>query len=346
MKLTAAKSAAFIKKPDPAIAIILLFGPDQGLVADRANELTTCFLGENPGPFAQTSLYDAQLKENPGIIADEMFALTLDAGARVIRIKAANDLVGRAISTALAALKTSKASPVARVVIEAGDLSARLSLRKTVESAKHHAVAIGCYPLGPGALKAMAREIAAQDGVSFDPEALDVLASRLPADHALARGEIAKLCLYAGPDSGTTIDPAMVLAVIGDGAEQDYQDYTFAIGMGNAKMADQALHHILADGTAAATLLRALQRHFMRLTEVSAAVHADKSMSAAMGALRPPVFRMNVAAFESQVRRWSPRALHQAIALCLQTERAIKTTGAPAQNLLARLTLQLARAGS
>ena len=50
MKITG-RAEAFIAKPDPALAAILIYGPDAGLVRERLNALTKSVAGTLDDPF-------------------------------------------------------------------------------------------------------------------------------------------------------------------------------------------------------------------------------------------------------------------------------------------------------
>ena len=85
----------------------------------------------------------------------------------------------------------------ALTIIEAGELSPRSGLRKMFEKAKR-AVALPCYVDGPGDVRALAMSTAANEDLTFDKDALDLLVSLLGEDRGVSRSEIDKLILYKG----------------------------------------------------------------------------------------------------------------------------------------------------
>jgi len=56
MKITGARAARFLEKPPSDIIGVLLFGPDRGLVRERALALSKLFIANPDDAFAVTQL--------------------------------------------------------------------------------------------------------------------------------------------------------------------------------------------------------------------------------------------------------------------------------------------------
>src|SRR5215472_15768077 len=133
---------SFLARPDPGRPIILLYGPDAGLVRERADALLKSAVDNVDDPFSLVRLDGDELSAEPSRLVDEALTVPLFGGRRAIRIRAGSRSFASGVETlADIALKD------CRVVIEAGDLRAESPLRKVCERAKT-AVAIGCYPDG------------------------------------------------------------------------------------------------------------------------------------------------------------------------------------------------------
>ena len=63
MKLKPREIDAFIRKPDPAVQAILVFGPDQGLVQERCRQLAKTVLEDLTEPFRLTDTSDADVRQ-------------------------------------------------------------------------------------------------------------------------------------------------------------------------------------------------------------------------------------------------------------------------------------------
>ncbi|PHS25074.1 MAG: DNA polymerase III subunit delta [Robiginitomaculum sp.] len=341
MKLSGAAINRFIKNPDPAIHIILLYGPDHGLVAERAEALEAIYLGDDAGPFSQTGLNQSDTKSDPAILQDSICAMALGGGKRVVRLKTSADQSAKTVKDLLAALHANEIRPAALLLIEAGDLSPRSTLRKSIEQDKALAITIPCYAPGLADLREQAVEIAKKFRLRYDDGALDHLLGRLPQDRALADSELNKLTLYAAKNEDGLIRVEDVMAIITDTQAQNLDAFTYAVADGDTIRADQHLIRATEAGQSPIALLRALQRHFLRLSEAKTATDAGRDIKSAMASLRPPVFFMFQSRFSRQLGRWSTPALVRVLEHGLATEQAMKRSGALPHNLLARLVIKI-----
>ena len=130
----------FLARPDQGRPIILLYGPDAGLVRERADALMLSAVDDIHDPFSVVRLEGDELAAEPSRLVDEAMTVPLFGGHRAIRVRAGTRNFASAIDV-LADLVPRDC----RIVIEAGELRPESPLRKACERAKT-AVAIGCYP--------------------------------------------------------------------------------------------------------------------------------------------------------------------------------------------------------
>ncbi len=133
---------AFLARPDPGRPIILLYGPDAGLVRERADALLASAVDDPNDPFSLVRLDGDELSAEPSRLVDEALTMPLFGGRRAIRVRAGSRSFASGVDT-LAGMPLKDC----RVVIEAGELRPESPLRKACERAPT-AVAIACYPDG------------------------------------------------------------------------------------------------------------------------------------------------------------------------------------------------------
>src|SRR5437867_1746579 len=137
--IKAADADAFVARPDPARPIVLLYGPDAGLVRERAEAVIRASVDDPRDPFALAHLEGDALASEPGRLAEEAHTVPLFGGRRAVWVKAGSRNFAAAVET-LAATPPKDC----RVVIEAGDLRRTAPLRTLCEKAKT-AAAIPCF---------------------------------------------------------------------------------------------------------------------------------------------------------------------------------------------------------
>ena len=336
----------FLAKRDPALCAILIYGPDAGLARERAVLLARSVVDDFKDPFNYLELSDADLKDEPARLVDEIAALSFAGGERVIRLRTHGEGASKAATTLLTALDSGHLKPNGIVVIEAGDLTPRSGLRKAFEKAKS-GVALPCYADGPADIRAMAIEAARAEDLRFDDDAVDLVVAILSDDHGISRAEIDKLILYKGPKSlrkgPGSITLEDVRASMVDGLGDAMNDTAAACADGATKRLAHALHKAATAGASPVGLLRAMQRQFARLKSANAFVEAGETPASAMKKLRPPVFFGEQRAFENRLYKWRGAKLKSALRLLVEAEFDAKTTGAPQREIVERTALRLSR---
>ncbi|MBL4747248.1 MAG: DNA polymerase III subunit delta [Magnetovibrio sp.] len=337
MKLKGAKIEAFLRSPDPSTRAILIFGPDEGLVQERAMHLCKGVLQDLNDPFRVAELFATDLKNDPARLADEAQSISFGGGQRLVRVRQASDLCVLACEGLLHADVVTDTV----VIIDAGDLNPRSKLRKLFETAKN-AVCLPCYSDDARTLPNIIKETLTSHGLTADRDAVFLLAQHLGADRSVTRGELHKLALYMGDDKQVT--STHVQAVIGDTAANNVDDVIYAAASGNFALLDSTLSRVLADGTNPVQLVRACQRHFHRLSLARGEITRGLNVGEAVKALRPPVMFMRADAFKAQLNVWSSQKLVRAFEVLTQCEIDCKTTGLPAAAVTGRAFLALAQA--
>ena len=339
MKLAPSRADAFVAKPDPAMRAILVYGPDAGLVRERAERLCRSVVEDLRDPFRVVELSAAALREDPARLADEAAQLTLAGGRRVVRVRDAGD----GIADSIAGVREQSVVD-ALVVVEAGDLPARSKLRASFEGADQ-AVAIPCYADTDEALERVIREELRGAGLDLAEEALDYLLEHLGGDRLATRRELEKLALYVGPGSGR-VRLEDVEACVGDSAARSIDDAVIAAADGDAGAAEQALAHAYGEGETAVAVLRAAQRYFQRLHLASGQVAQGEPPERVIDGLRPKLFWKLRPRFLAQLGNWPPARVGQALERLTAAEIACKSTGMPDQALATRALLELAGAAA
>lgn len=339
MKLDKQPLERFLKEPAPAIAAALIFGPDEGMVHERAMQVSRAILGEADDPFRLTELTGDEIKADPARLIDEARAIAMMGGRRVVRVTRVTDAVEPAFAALLADHKDGGAC---LVVIEAGDIGGKSSLKRLFENAPH-AAAIACYRDEAAALPALITAQLKAAGMEIDRDAVAYLAANLGGDRGITRAELEKLILYMG--DGKKVSLADAATCIGDQAAIGQDDLCQAIGMGDLRGLERQLERNLAE-TNEISLLRAVARHFMRLHQVASRTARGEQLESAMAGLRPPVFWKAVDGFKAQCRRWPVEAIGNALLRLTELEAEAMRQHQFADTLTRRGLMEIAVMGA
>ena len=340
MKITGNGVERFLKTPDPKLQAALIYGPDSGLVGERAQALIAALDIDPNDPFALTELTAGDVTGDPARLRDDCGALSLTGGRRLVLLRAAADALTSSLEDLLA-----DPPGAAFLLVLAGELPPRSKLRRLFEGAKN-AAALPCYQDDERSLANLLRGALAEGGFEIAPDALSYLAENLGADRQITRRELEKLMLYLGQngDGPRRVEWQDVAACLADGASQTLDDLALAVGEGDLPGVERGLRRLTAEGVNAVSLLRALARHFHRLATAAEGVAKGGTAEQAVERLRPPVFWKHKGRVAAQVRAWRPRQLTGAERILLETEMLCKTSGLPMQALAEQAAFRLARA--
>ena len=98
MKLTYRDVDAQVKKLSSHYLAVLVYGPDEGLVRERSIKIAKQVVEDLQDPFLVANIDADKLKSEPGLLSDEVAAISMMGGRRVIRIEGANEKVTAAAS--------------------------------------------------------------------------------------------------------------------------------------------------------------------------------------------------------------------------------------------------------
>ncbi|NDH62090.1 MAG: DNA polymerase III subunit delta [Alphaproteobacteria bacterium] len=337
MKIEPRQAEAFLKKPDPRIRGVVIYGNDDGLVAERAMALAKAVCPDLADPFRVVDISGDALKHDPARLADEFGAMSMLGGRRVIRVRPAGEESVAALENLVAA-----SAGDALVVVEGGNLSPRSGLRALAETEACLA-AMPCYMDNEAALEGLVESAARAQGLAVEADALAWIVERLGGDRGQTRSEIDKLLLYKASDPHKTITLADAIDILGDTAAIGIDDVIAATFDGELVALDRALDRVFSEGGHPVQLVRSLQRHADQLHLVSAHASKGGNMEAAMfkarGLPRGGPIRQR---FERHVRAWPLSRLGASLQAILKAEIDCKSTGLPDEAIARRLCLALA----
>lgn len=243
---------AFLARPDAGRPIILLYGPDAGLVRERADALIASAVDDPNDPFSLVKLDGDELSAEPSRLVDEAMTVPLFGGRRAIRIRAGSRSFAGGIDT-LAEMPMRDC----RIVIEAGELRPESPLRKACERART-AVAIGCYPDTERDLAKLMDDELRLANLRIAPDARATLTSLLGGDRQASRNELRKLTLYAHGRGEVTLED--VMAVVADASELKLDPIVDAAFAGKPDIVETEFGKAMVAGTYPGVIISAAQR--------------------------------------------------------------------------------------
>lgn len=334
MKLAFAQIDPFIASVPRACRVVLFYGPDEGMNRMRAQSIIKQKLGAKPDPFALIELQASELSDDPTRLLDEIQTMPFGGDAKVIYIRQATDGLATAISQAI-----ESCPEFSTLLIEAGELNPKSTLRNLCEGADERAAAIPAYDDEGRGLSQYIQSFLNDAGAKLESGAMQNLTSLLSANRMVNKQELEKLLLYIHP--GKTISNEDIENCLVNQSQMELDDVVYAAFSGQGKQLDNGIHKLKSEGLFGIPIIRATARHAMRLHWARSMILAGAQMDDTIKMLRPPIFFKKLKSFEAQLRLWNPNTLLKLLSRLSETEIQCKSTGYPVDEITGQLLMAI-----
>jgi len=331
MKMAGSAAQAYLRKPDPSHAALLIYGADAMRVATARQTAIAALVGANgEEEMRLTRIPASELRKDAALLDDAIKAQGFFPGHRVAFVEDATEAAAKVLTDAL----TDWQAGDAQVVVTAGQLTAKSGLRKLFEGHRN-AMAIGIYEDPPNRDDIQAALKAAE----LAPPSGDVLDALMALAHMLEPGDfrqtIEKVGLYKRGDS-SPLSMADVMACAPQSAEVEVDDVLDVVTMGHANEIGPVLRNLYAQGVTPVTLCIGATRHFKRLHTVAS---DPGGAGAGIGRLRPPVFGPRRDKIVRQASHWGRDRLERALMALTDVDLQLRSADSAPQNALMERTL-------
>jgi DNA polymerase-3 subunit delta len=332
---------AYLARPDSGRPIILLYGPDAGLVRERADALLASAVDDPNDPFSMVRLDGDELSAEPSRLVDEALTVPLFGGRRAIRVRAGSRNFASGVDTLA---ETSLRD--CRIVIEAGDLRPESPLRKACERAKT-AVAIGCYPDGERDLAKLIDDELRLANLRMAGDARAALMALLGGDRQASRNELRKLTLFAHGEGEVTLDH--VMAVVADASEMKLDPIVDGAFAGRPDLVESEFAKAMVAGTYPGVIISAAQRQAAWLHKSALAVAEGTPVSTLLDGGFPRLHFSRKPMTETALRNFSAAKLvaiiEQLATAALDMRKQTSLAAAIAQRTLLSIAANARRRG-
>jgi len=330
------------KRPPDDIRALLIYGPNNGLIRERAKSAIKFAVEDFSDAFRLCELDARDITDDPARLADELAALAFGGGRRAIWIKNASDNLSSIVADGLEIN-----SGDTLLVIESANLNPRSSLRKLFEKQTDLA-AVACYDDDENSLRSYVSDFLTSENTTIERDALSWLLARLGSDRMQVQNELEKLVLFiSGNDQQQNAEGRWVIgldavtACSADAGILSLDNLADAVANGDLADIDRFLQLAFEQGVQPIGAIRSVSRRFSQLHFVVGLAAGGESRERLISALRPPIFFKNRPAFERQTNLWPLERIAQAMDILNEAEIDCKTTGMPSIEICARALVRI-----
>jgi DNA polymerase-3 subunit delta len=338
MQAKGAAATQALARPDPAIRLYVLGGPDES-----GSRALAASLGKAMGPDGErVDIPSSKLRDDPATLTDEAAAIGMFGGRRWVLVTLMSGGGDEVMAAATALLEAPAAgNPV--VIIGSG-ITAKSKIAKL--AATHPAaMLVISWPPDMRDAGRLVNDFAAPLGLELDPKVAQAIAQSCNGDRGLIERETEKLALYcdASPSARKRAgadDWAAIGAGMSDG---DIGPLIDAVLDGQCRSLPPLFAAMEADGSGDIRLLRAFARRTVDLAALRVHVEEGASPGRVIESHGRSIFWKEKDAITRQLGLWSADALAWLAGELLRIERAMKGDAGNAMLLLRAGLLDIAR---
>ena len=319
MKLQGGSAERFAKKPDPACPFVLIFGEDEGVVADTAGSLIKAWSKEASS--AVLTLDDDEIKRDPARLFDALEAVSLLGESTIIRIRTKGE---KLFALMKEVLQLSSERVAAKLVLQNSSLNTRSKLRTAFETASN-AAALHLFADSDADMSELVRAFLGARSVGIDAEALSDFVGGLPGHRSLANAEMEKLAVFAH-DLGRPVSTGDVRALCETNADENARRAVLLALNGDPEAAQAEMDRVLDAGLSPISLVRMFEMEASRMLEAQALQGEGGATNVGMK-LKPPVWKSDWPAFQMRLRKWPTPRLTRLIERLHDLELMAKSPG-------------------
>jgi DNA polymerase-3 subunit delta len=327
----------FLRKPDPDIGAVLIYGEEPDTVRELAQRVVRKFAGSLDDPFAVTLLEDQDLAADTGRLVDEIQSMSMFGGNKAIWIRGAGDGFLKAIQPVLDGKTRGNL-----VVAETGALAKSSALRAAFEK-NARALIVPLYEAESAEVASLVEQLLAGDRLQIGPDALHRFLELAGTSRGLVRREAEKLALYCLGQAKVTLED--VEAVCGNDTGARPEALADSVFGGEIAECDRLLQDLVRSGTDPGRLLSVVHGHCLRLQEFRIAIDRGAPTEQVLKSARPPVFFKRQRLMHAQLRAWGLNDLVAAANTLGGAVLSARQHAGLAEAIAGRCLLSLARKG-
>ncbi len=324
MKLQGSGAERFAKKPDPNCVGALIFGDDEGVVADTATLLMTAW--QKQGPSQVISLDEDEIKRDPSMLYDALEAQSLLGETTLLRIRTKGEKLFAILKDVLALTQESPERLAARFIVLNGSLNTRSKMRTAFEAGANVA-ALHVFADSDTDMVTLVESTLKKASLEIEAEALSAFVGGLPGHRSLANAEIEKLTLYAH-DLERPINRADILSLCETNADESARSAIQYALAGDKDRAQAEIDRVVDAGLSPISLIRMFEMEAARMLS-ALALGAGSGSNVGMK-LKPPVWKNEWPAFAARLRKWPATRLVRLVERLHDLEHLSKQQGGAA----------------
>jgi len=259
MKLQANKVDDFIKTFNNMNKCFLVYGPDEGLIVIRKQEILSKIMPDYKNSLSLVTLDIGDLKNKPQILSNELNSNSLfSSDKKIILIEDADNSIVKVLNEVFSKPQNNETF----LIITSGDLDSKSTLKKFAENNQYF-VSLPCYKDDINTVMQLINKKLKENNFKYDVEVIKYLSENFGGNRLIILNEIDKLTIYKGTDKDLTIDDVKIC--IQNNSEADINNFVNQFAALNIDKTFSEFKKLLDEGIYPVAVIRTLISYIMKL---------------------------------------------------------------------------------
>lgn len=317
MKIFSNKAEFFLREIPDKIFGILLYGPNQGLISLRADNLYSSWFIQKQENLDVIKIEGSDIIKDNSILIDNLNSISLIANKLIISITDGSDKLTKILKQIDFRNYTDT-----KIVIKNEEMGPRSSLRKLFEDNEYLA-SIPCYDDEIIDNISFVKDTFSKNNLSVSNSIIEEISNLLSSDRLINYQELKKLITYINDDTNI-LNSCNLENILNTNNDFSLENISYAVAGGSKIELIKFIKSAFRIGASPITIIRACNYHFERLLIVKQKTEMNIPIKECMNQLKPKVFFKRERAFINQVNNWNLELLIKVVTSLLKAELLCK----------------------
>ena len=332
--------SSIIQSKTSLFRAIILYGPNTFFIDELYRQLGHSLIDQEKEIFGSREFGAKELTGEAEEFYNEIQSITFGLEKKYIKINMFGSEAGGAI---LDFLKGENDDVC--LIVKAGALSPRSSLRKAAETSKS-AIIVPFYEDNTATLIRFVKDRCEKNNFQVSQDSCNEIINLSGLERGRVNDSLERLMLYLESSEKREINIGDIEQVLFDTNQSQMNELCASVCLGKTIESQQILSRLMLQGVTAPQFVSALLAHFQKIHSTGLKVLSGVTLGAAIKEIKPPIFYKEIKSFQGQAENWGVKKTERALEILAETDLKTKTFGGLSKSIIGDVVLRLTNVAS
>ena len=332
--------SSIIQSKTSLFRAIILYGPNTFFIDELYKGLSHSLIDQEKEIFGSREFEAKELTGGAEEFYNEIQSITFGLEKKYVKI----NMFGSEAGGAILDFFEGEQDDVC-LIVKAGALSPRSSLRKAAETSKN-AIIVPFYEDDNATLINFIRDRCKKRNFQVSRDSCSEIINLSGLERGRVNDSLERLMLYLESSEKRQINIEDIKQVLFDTNQSQMNELCASVCLGKTKESQQILSRLMLQGVTAPQFVSALLGHFQKIHIAGLKVLSGATLGAAIKEIKPPIFYKEIKGFQGQVENWGVKKTERALEILAETDLKTKTFSGLGKSIIGDVVLRLTNVSS